>query len=87
MKLNKILADTGRQFLKDSLPLCTPTQQRVFKFIYAPINGKVTYRERVALDLKYVIDNMTIDEINSAIYQVQKTLEKNDAKKNISNKL
>lgn len=70
--MNKILETYARNWLKENLPHCTYNQKQVFKQMYSSKN--------VSLDIETIIDNMPTDQLDYAIEQVERTIDKNEVK-------
>ena len=68
--MNKEIQEFARTTLKEGLSLCTDAQQLLFKRMYAGGN--------LEMDINDVVDNMSEDKLDHAMYQVQNTLEKNN---------
>lgn len=75
--MNKTLAKTGRQILKELLAECTEKQHRIFKLMYARDNGKRSIEDAEKMAINDVVDLMEDNKIDWAITQCERTVEKN----------
>jgi phage terminase large subunit-like protein len=81
MSLHPKLVAMGRQMLKDLLAQCDEKQQEIFKLMYARNNGKRSVEEAKAVPINQVVDELDPDKISWALVQVERTVDKNEARK------
>lgn len=68
--MNEQLQVVARRKLKEGLAKCTIAQQYLFKRMYSP-NDK-------ELPIDDVVDNMSVDQLDIAMLQVQRTLDQKE---------
>lgn len=78
--MNKTLSNTGKQILKELLSQCNPSQQNLFKLMYARDGGRRSVEDAEAMDINDVVDLMEDKRIDWAITQCERTVEKNNSK-------
>jgi len=67
--MNHIIEKFARNYLKENIQLCTEGEQHVFKRMYSPKN--------LDINILQVVDKMSIEKLDWAMMQVEKTLKKN----------
>ena len=75
--MNKQLEEYARKTLKDGLSKLTQANHRVFKMMYARDNGHRSVEDAEAMDINEVVDKIPIENLDWAMQQVQRTLNKN----------
>ena len=66
-----LLIKIAREILKELLSQCTPAQRTVFRDMYDHPNKYVSY------NINQVVDNLDPDDLDTAIDQVDRTVQKN----------
>lgn len=66
--MNKDLEEYARAKLKENLSKCTEEERRIFKLMYSPGNPEA--------NIDIVVDNMDTKNLDWAMQQVQRTLDK-----------
>lgn len=66
--MNDILARMARDYLNNGLAQCTTEERLLFKRMYSHTD--------LSVDINDVLDKMPDDELDHAMLQVQRTLEK-----------
>lgn len=74
--MNARLVAFARQFLKDELPRCSVESQRMFKLMHGRLYGTRSVDDATSLSIGQVVDEMKPHQLNWAMQQVERTLEK-----------
>lgn len=74
--MNQTLQNFARQYLKDGLEKLSPEQLRMFALMYGRRDGKRSVEDAVAMPLSDIVDEMKPGQLDNAMEQVRRTLEK-----------
>ncbi len=66
--MNNEIQEFARNSLKEGLALCTDAQRHLFKRMYS--------HDNLELDIIEVVNNMPEEKLDTAVLQVQRTLDK-----------
>ena len=82
MKSYKSILDKAKRDarieLKDSLALCTASQQELFKKMYAYQDHKRFLGHDMSMTIEEVVKNLPEEKVSWAMQQVQRTLDKSE---------
>lgn len=68
--MNETLEQYARSWIKENLALCTEAQQLLFRRMYSPLD--------TTKNINLVVDDMDADELDHAMSQIKRTLEKKE---------
>ncbi len=69
--MNNTISSFAKQTLKSKIAQCTEPQQQVFKRMYS--------HKDLSLDLNTIVDNMSDDQIDRGLSQVERTIKHNNS--------
>jgi hypothetical protein len=71
-----MLQNFARQYLKDGLELLPSENLRMFALMYGRKNGARSVDDAVAMPLASIVDEMRPEQLDTAMDQLRRTLEK-----------
>lgn len=77
--MNQMLQNFARQYLKDGLEKLPAENLRIFALMYGRKDGRRSVDDAVAMPLHAVVDEMKPEQLDTAMDQVRRTLEKQPA--------
>ena len=67
--MNKTIEKMVKDKMKELLPLCTESQQQMFKRMYIP--------KKLDSSIDDAVDNLRYDQLDNAMNQIEKTIDGN----------